>query len=194
MYDDARFGFEDGRARFHATEHREPVEVPDGEFPLVLTTGRVRNQWHAMTRTGKARPLGGFLADRLGGIRVLAVLYALAGLLLFALAALPPLPLAVSLLFLVMACLGTGNGSVFQLVPQRFGNKIGVATGVVGAAGGLGGFFLPTVLGTLKGMSGSYAPGLVLFGLAAAAAMLALLRVRQEWRAGWARADLEVAP
>jgi NNP family nitrate/nitrite transporter-like MFS transporter len=139
------------------------------------------------------RPLGGFLADRMGGIRVLCALYALASVLLFGLASLPPLPIAVLLLFLVMACLGTGNGSVFQLVPQRFGNEIGVATGVVGAAGGLGGFFLPTALGTLKGVSGSYAPGLILFGLAAAAAMLTLLRVRQEWREGWARADLGVA-
>jgi NNP family nitrate/nitrite transporter-like MFS transporter len=139
------------------------------------------------------RPLGGFMADRLGGIRVLSALYAVVAVLLIALSVLPSLPLAVALLFLIMACLGTGNGSVFQLVPQRFGNEIGVATGVVGAAGGLGGFFLPTVLGGLKGLSGSYTSGLLLFALAAVAAMLALLRVRQEWRSSWARADLEVA-
>lgn len=139
------------------------------------------------------RPLGGFMADRLGGIKVLAALYAFAALLLIGLAALPPLFVAVPLLFLIMACLGTGNGSVFQLVPQRFGNEIGVATGIVGAAGGLGGFFLPTILGSLKEISGSYASGLLLFALAAVAAMLALLRVRREWRSAWARADLEVA-
>ncbi len=139
------------------------------------------------------RPLGGFAADRLGGIRVLCGLYASAAALLLTLALLPSLPVAIVLLFLVMACLGTGNGSVFQLVPQRFGNEIGVATGVVGAAGGLGGFFLPTVLGALKEFSGSYASGLTLFALAALAAMLALLRVRREWRAGWAAADAEVA-
>lgn len=139
------------------------------------------------------RPLGGFMADRLGGIRVLCTLYAIAALLLLGLASMPPLPVAVTLLFLIMACLGTGNGSVFQLVPQRFGREIGVATGVVGAAGGLGGFFLPTLLGMMKSLSGSYASGLVLFALAAVVAMLALLRVRQEWRTGWARADLEVA-
>ncbi len=139
------------------------------------------------------RPLGGLMADRFGGIRVLSALYAVAALLLLVLASLPPLPGAVALLFLLMACLGTGNGSVFQLVPQRFGNQIGVATGIVGAAGGLGGFFLPTALGALKGLSGTYASGLVLFALAAVAAMLTLLRVRQEWRAGWARADMGVA-
>jgi MFS transporter, NNP family, nitrate/nitrite transporter len=137
------------------------------------------------------RPLGGFLADRLGGTRVLSFLYGTIALLLLTLATLPPLATAVPVLFLIMACLGTGNGSVFQLVPQRFGKEIGVATGVVGAAGGLGGFFLPTILGGLKGIEGSYAAGLLLFALIAASAMTALLYVRQTWRTTWASAELE---
>lgn len=139
------------------------------------------------------RPLGGFLADRMGGTRVLCFLYAMIALLLLALTTLPSLGAAVPILFLIMACLGTGNGSVFQLVPQRFGKEIGVATGVVGAAGGLGGFFLPTLLGGLKSVEGSYAPGLLLFALVAACAMTALLRVRQIWRASWADAELDAA-
>jgi MFS transporter, NNP family, nitrate/nitrite transporter len=64
---------------------------------------------------------------------------------------------------------------------------------VVGAAGGLGGFFLPTVLGSLRGVEGTYAAGLLLFALVAAAAALALSRVKHSWRAEWARADLDVA-
>ncbi len=139
------------------------------------------------------RPLGGYLADRAGGIRVLSVLYGCVAVLLVALAALPGLAIALPLLFATMACLGTGNGSVFQLVPQRFGNEIGVATGIVGAAGGLGGFFLPTILGFLKGLTGSYTAGLMVFALAAVFAMLAMLRVRHEWRAAWTRAGMEVA-
>ena len=139
------------------------------------------------------RPLGGFLADRLGGTRVLCALYASVTLLILTLSTLPPLPIAVGLLFLIMACLGTGNGSVFQLVPQRFGNEIGVATGVIGAAGGLGGFFLPTMLGGLKGLEGSYSVGLILFALAAASAMAALLGVRRGWRQAWAKAELGAA-
>ncbi len=139
------------------------------------------------------RPLGGYLADRAGGIRVLSVLYGCVAVLLVALAALPGLAIALPLLFATMACLGTGNGSVFQLVPQRFGNEIGVATGIVGAAGGLGGFFLPTILGFLKGLTGSYTAGLMVFALAAVFAMLAMLRVRHEWRAAWPRAGVEVA-
>ena len=139
------------------------------------------------------RPLGGWLSDRLGGIRVLSFLYIVIAFLLVVLSTLPALPVTVALLFLTMACLGTGNGSVFQLVPQRFGKEIGVATGVVGAAGGLGGFFLPTVLGSLKSLEGSYAAGFLVFALVAAGAALALSRVKYSWRAEWARPDLDVA-
>ncbi len=69
---------------------------------------------------------------------------------------LPPLPIATLLLFLSLMGLGMGNGSVFQLVPQRFYSEIGVITGIVGAAGGLGGFFLPSMLGFFKQAVGSY--------------------------------------
>jgi len=93
---------------------------------------------------------------------------------------------------MIMACLGTGNGAVFQLVPQRFGKEIGVATGVVGAAGGLGGFFLPTLLGWLKGLEVATAPGFGFLPVAASAA-LALSRVKHSWREEWARPDLDVA-
>jgi hypothetical protein len=139
------------------------------------------------------RPLGGFLAGRLGGTRVLCALFVFVIVLLLTLSTLPPLPIALGVLFIIMGCLGTVKGSVFQLVPQRFANEIGVATGVIGAAGGIGVFFLPTLLGGLKGLQGSYASGLTLFALAAAGAMVALVRVRREWRRGWAKAELGVA-
>ena len=86
-----------------------------------------------------------------------------------------------------------GNGSVFQLVPQRFRKEIGVATGMIGASGRVGGFFLPTLMGSFKGMTGTFAAGLVLFALTAAYAMFAMLRVGHEWRTVWTRTDLEVA-
>jgi MFS transporter, NNP family, nitrate/nitrite transporter len=139
------------------------------------------------------RPVGGYLADRVGGIKVLSFLYGAISLMLLTLAALPSLFVALPLLFFTMACLGAGNGSVFQLVPQRFRNEIGIATGVIGASGGLGGFFLPTLMGSLKGMTGTFAAGLVLFALIAAYAMFAMLRVGPEWRTVWTRTDLEVA-
>jgi NNP family nitrate/nitrite transporter-like MFS transporter len=59
-------------------------------------------------------------------------------------------------------CLGMGNGSVFQLVPQRFGREIGAVTGIVGAAGGLGGFLLPSFLGIFKDLTGTYGSGFFL--------------------------------
>jgi NNP family nitrate/nitrite transporter-like MFS transporter len=139
------------------------------------------------------RPVGGYLADRIGGAKVLSFLYGATGLLLLALATLPSLPSALPLLFCTMACLGTGNGAVFQLVPQRFGKKMGVATGVIGPAGGIGGFFLPTLLGSLKSLTNTYAAGLLVFAIVAVWAMFALLRVRHEWRTKWHRTDLKIA-
>src|SRR5262249_5643110 len=108
------------------------------------------------------RPVGGMLADRLGGIRILCVLYAVVGLLLSGIASLPAIELEVSLFVVALALLGAGNGAVFQLVPLRFAREVGVATGLIGAAGGLGGFFLPSLLGFLRDRTGSYASGLLM--------------------------------
>src|SRR5215472_14222412 len=96
------------------------------------------------------RPVGGMLADRIGGVRMLQVLLAGVAICMAALGTLPAVQLAVALLVLIMAMLGMGNGSVFQLVPQRFPGRVGILTGIVGAAGGLGGFLLPSLLGTFK--------------------------------------------
>ncbi|AMV38399.1 MFS transporter [Planctomyces sp. SH-PL62] len=111
------------------------------------------------------RPVGGHLADRLGGVRLLTALFLAAGGAMLGLATLPPLAAGTTLLFAAMAALGMGNGAVFQLVPQRFPREIGVTTGVVGAAGGLGGFFLPTMLGAMKQATGSYSGGFLAFAL-----------------------------
>jgi MFS transporter, NNP family, nitrate/nitrite transporter len=111
------------------------------------------------------RPIGGYLADRFGGIRMLTLLYLGVGGAMLGLSALPPLAAGAALLFLGMGMLGMGNGSVFQLVPQRFPKEIGVLTGIVGAAGGVGGFFLPTLFGVLKQETGSFSTGFLLFAL-----------------------------
>jgi NNP family nitrate/nitrite transporter-like MFS transporter len=131
------------------------------------------------------RPVGGLLADKLGGIRMLSVLYGAAALLALGVAQLPSLGLAVALLFLLMACLGIGNGSVFQLVPQRFGKQVGVATGILGAAGGLGGFLLPTLVGSLKQITGSYSTGLVVLASLAVLALVTLAVVQTDWVGVW---------
>lgn len=131
------------------------------------------------------RPVGGFLADRFGGIRLLTLLYAAIALLALALAQTPPLALAVGLLVIVMASLGVGNGAVFQLVPHRYGTHVGVATGILGAAGGLGGFLLPTLLGSLRQGMGTYGAGLVGFALLALIALVALVLAQRRWIGQW---------
>jgi MFS transporter, NNP family, nitrate/nitrite transporter len=127
------------------------------------------------------RPVGGYLADRFGGIRMLMILYLGMAVTMIGVATLPPLPLTVVLLFAGMGMLGMGNGSVFQLVPQRFSKEIGVMTGIVGAAGGLGGFFLPNLLGWLKRLTGSFGPGFLSFALTGVACTAALLLLRAAW-------------
>ncbi len=121
------------------------------------------------------RPIGGYLADRFGGVRMLTMLYLAASAALFGLAAVPPLAAGTVFMFVAMAMLGMGNGAVFQLVPLRFPKEIGVTTGLVGAAGGFGGFFLPTLLGLMKQATGSFGPGFAAFavvgGLGGAAAL-----------------------
>jgi NNP family nitrate/nitrite transporter-like MFS transporter len=129
------------------------------------------------------RPVGGYLADRFGGIRMLMLLYAGAGVSLLGIATLPPLAAGAGLMFVAMGLLGMGNGSVFQLVPQRFPREIGVITGIVGAAGGLGGFFLPMVLGGLRQLTGSFAGGFLAFAvLGCFGCAVGLLLVSRRWQ------------
>lgn len=131
------------------------------------------------------RPAGGMLADRLGGIRMLSVLYGAVALLGLGVAQLPPLAVAIVLLIAIMACLGVGNGSVFQLVPHRYQQRVGVATGILGAAGGLGGFFLPTVVGFVKQVTGSYAGGMALLAGMSVIALVCLAVAQSEWIGDW---------
>jgi len=85
------------------------------------------------------------------------------------------------LLLVGMGLLGMGNGAVFQLVPQRFPEEIGVMTGLVGAAGGIGGFVLPNMLGGLKHLTGSFAGGFLFFAMAGLACAGVLAMVSQSW-------------
>lgn len=135
------------------------------------------------------RPLGGYISDRIGGIRALSVLYVGIAACLLLVSTLPPLPLIVPLLFLAMLLLGMGNGAVFQLVPQRFPREIGTITGLVGAFGGFGGFLLPLALGGLKDRWASYGIGFLLFAVASLAALLILRVVQEGWRRAWDQAE-----
>ncbi len=132
------------------------------------------------------RPLGGLVADRIGGIRTLLVTYCVAAVLLFVMSfSQPTYQLALAIIIPIMAVLGIGNGAVFQLVPQRFRKEIGVMTGLVGMAGGVGGFYLAASLGYFKQSTGSYQTGLIIFAGLAVLAVIGLAGVKTRWRTTW---------
>lgn len=131
------------------------------------------------------RPVGGFLADRVGGVRILTFLFIAVTLTMLGVSQLPSFYIVMVLLFVGMACLGMGNGAVFQLVPQRFQKEIGMITGIVGAAGGVGGFFVPTILGTMKQITGTYATGFFCFSAIGLLALAILLIAQMSWRKTW---------
>ena len=132
------------------------------------------------------RPVGGYAADRLGGLRTLY--YALPVLVGSVVAVTSPsLPVAVVMMVLATGAMGFGNGVIFQLVAEWFPKDIGLASGVVGAAGGFGGFLLPIVTATMKGFTESYDSGLWLFagcGVCAWGTVIVALRNRVVSAAG----------
>jgi len=135
------------------------------------------------------RPLGGALADRIGGIRTLSGVYMVAAAALAGVSTGPAsLPVALLLFVVAMLALGTGNGAVFQLVPQRFRAEIGVMTGLVGMAGGIGGFYLASSLGFAKQMTGNYQSGFLIFAALALVALFGLTGVKKRWRTTWGAA------
>jgi NNP family nitrate/nitrite transporter-like MFS transporter len=131
------------------------------------------------------RPLGGALADRIGGVRALSVVFAVAAAMLAGVSAAPDMAAALGLFVAAMLALGIGNGAVFQLVPQRFRQEIGVMTGLVGMAGGLGGFYLASSLGVARQLTGSFAPGFLVFAGLAVLALTGLTAVKRRWRESW---------
>ena len=143
--------------------------------------------WAALCTAAGAmlRPVGGALADRVGGIRALYVFYSTAALALIASTLGHSLALSVGAFLVASGALGMANGSVFQLLPQRFGNDLGVMTGLVGAGGGVGGFHLASSLGLAKGWTGSFAPGFYIFAGLCVLAITGLGLVKARWRTTW---------
>jgi MFS transporter, NNP family, nitrate/nitrite transporter len=115
-----------------------------------------------------ARPAGGSLADRIGAARVLRASFTATAMLALGLAAGYRNMISLTAFCLTMAvALGLGTGAVFKLVAEWFPGQVGAVTGVVGAAGGLGGFFPPLVMGSVKSVTGSYVLGFALMAVVA---------------------------
>ena len=130
-------------------------------FDISLTNAGLRAAGFTAVAT-LARPVGGFLSDKIGSATVLVVVFVGAGLDAAWLAHISSDPtwLPVTIACLTLAgFLGLGNGAVFKAVPLDFPEATGAATGIVGAAGGLGGFFPPVVMGIVKDHFDTYALG-----------------------------------
>jgi len=135
------------------------------------------------------RPLGGALGDRIGGIKTLSFVYVIAALLLVVISRAPVVfPVMFPLFLAALATLGVGNGAVFQLVPLRFRNEIGVMTGLVGFGGGVGGFYLASSLGLAKQYTGSPSAGFLIFAALSLVALLGLTSIKRRWRTTWGAA------
>jgi MFS transporter, NNP family, nitrate/nitrite transporter len=149
-------------------------------FDLSLTDAGLRAAGFTAVAT-LARPAGGMLSDRIGAASVLVVVFVGAGMDAGALAYLSGdptiVPVTVACLTLA-AFLGLGNGAVFKAVPHDFPQATGAATGIVGAAGGLGGFFPPIVMGIVKDHFDTYALGFVGLLLFAAICLAVSLSMR----------------
>jgi MFS transporter, NNP family, nitrate/nitrite transporter len=130
-----------------------------------------------------ARPLGGWLADQMGGAKVLMWVFgfvALTRLVLAWEAGSANIVIVTDLLLLVAVGFGIGNGAVFKLVAQYFPKNTGLAGGLVGAAGGLGGFFPPLIMGVVRDHTGSYALGFIVLATLAAICLALLLASPQK--------------
>lgn len=132
--------------------HYTPIDAGNRVFVFVLLATM-------------ARPLGGWLGDRVGGTRLLQAVFIVIALMAVLLS------MSTHIVPVTIACLtaagflGIGNGAVFKLVPQYFPGRTGTVTGIVGAAGGLGGFFPPILLGLVRQSFGDYSIGFALLAL-----------------------------
>ncbi len=145
-------------------------------FDLTPTDAGFRTAGFVVVAT-VMRPVGGFLSDRFSGRIVLLWVFPVTAA--FALFLACPLMSTFTIGALGMAAaIGLGNGAVFKLVPQYFPRAVGSVTGLVGAAGGLGGFFPPLLVGAIRQATGSYSLGFISLALTALACFLLALRFR----------------
>jgi NNP family nitrate/nitrite transporter-like MFS transporter len=120
------------------------------------------------------RPVGGILADKVGGRRILTFVFPVTAVMAIFLAC-PTMPIFTVGALGMAAAIGLGNGAVFKLVPEYFPTTVGSVTGVVGAAGGLGGFFPPLLLGAIKQQTGSFTLGFVALSVFSIGCLVVLL-------------------
>ncbi len=138
------------------------------------------------TLTGSlTRVVGGWFADKVGGIATLSVVFLIAIAGLFGLTSSPSLTTTTALFMLCFAALGAGNGATFQMVPLRWPITTAIAGGMIGEIGALGGSILPNVLGQSKQHTGSYALGFAGYAAFAVLVLIMLRVVSRRWTTSW---------
>jgi NNP family nitrate/nitrite transporter-like MFS transporter len=132
-----------------------------------------------------ARPVGGWLADLYGGTSILFLVYVGLGVLGLRMSYIPHLEVALVSLILMLALMGIGNGAIFQLMARRSPEPFGTSAGIVGAAGGLGGFLIPLLIGHSQDWLGRFGPGFFVVGLGSLLASGLVLQVSRHghWEA-----------
>lgn len=146
-------------------------------FKLTPQDAGLRTAGFVLLATGM-RPIGGILADKLGGQKVLVFVFPFTAAMAVLMASLTTMPTFTFGALGMALAIGLGNGAVFKLVPQYFPKTVGSVTGLVGAAGGLGGFFPPLLLGLVRKQTGSFTLGFVLLAVFAMICLIVLLRGR----------------
>ena len=139
------------------------------------------------------RPAGGWMADRFGGIKTMQRLFVVTAVCMLFVSF--SLGLGMTILFLVVGIgsLGMSSGAVFQLVPLRFRKNVGAVTGLIGAAGGLGGFILAWLLGQSKQITDGFGLGFFIFTILALLSFYGINKVKSRWRTTWGAGEVTSA-
>jgi NNP family nitrate/nitrite transporter-like MFS transporter len=174
------FGGFIGLASFLPTLFHDHYNIPKQSVGIYVTLGVIA--------ASGLRVVGGWLADRIGGIRLL---YILCGLILLGTAAAASMPASAwtmaILVALAMGAMGAGNGAVFQLVPLRFSAETAVAGSLIGEIGALAGGFLPNAMGLGKQYFASFTPGFIAGAVLTAISILLLVLIAPKWTKTWVR-------
>lgn len=172
------FGGFIGLASFLPTLFHDHYHIPKQSVGIYVTVGVIA--------ASGLRVAGGWLADHIGGIRVL---YLLCGLILAGTLGAAMLPAsAVTMAFVVaiaMGAMGAGNGAVFQLVPLRFRGDTAVAGSLIGEIGALAGGFLPNAMGLGKHYYDSFTPGFLAGAGLTVLSLITLVLVMRSWTSSW---------
>ncbi|MBI5343981.1 MAG: MFS transporter, partial [Deltaproteobacteria bacterium] len=128
---------------------------------------------------------GGWIADRIGGIKCMLVVCIVTSAVSFFIVTMPPFYIVVPALIILFLALGAGNGSTFQLVPLRWVGSTAIVMSLVGEVGGLGGGLIPNVMGYSRQYLGRYHYGFIVWGFLAIGIFVMYMVVKRRWERTW---------